>query len=104
MTHQNTEINLLSTKMAESLALVGLEAMSFDVTVICTNDFTIKDYVIRGESEERFQKADFNSFYDAIVKVIKNIDNDYPRDIVLKDYSQKYVVNQYREYMGVEDE
>jgi len=95
---------LLSTRMAESLALVGLEAMSCEVPVIGTNDFAIKDYVLNGKSGEKFEKGDFDSFFEAIVKVIQNIDNYQPRDIVLKDYSQDYVINQYKTYFGEKDE
>jgi len=95
---------LLSTRMAESLALVGLEAMSCDVPVIGTNDFAIKDYVINGKSGERFEKSDFDSFYNAVVNAIRNIDNYHPRDIVIQNYSQKKVIEQYQEYFGVKDE
>jgi len=102
--YQSIDLLLLSTRMAESLALVGLEAMSCDVPVIGTNDFAIKDYVINGKSGERFEKADFDSFYDAVVNAIKNIDNYHPRDIVIQNYSQKKVVEQYKEYFGVKDE
>lgn len=95
---------LLSTRMAESLALVGLEAMSCGVPVIGTNDFAIKDYVIENISGERFGKGNFDSFKNAIVKAIQNLDNYNPRNIVLKEYSKTHVVKQYEEYFGDNDE
>lgn len=95
---------LLSTRMAESLALVGLEAMSCNVPVVGTNAFAIKDYVLNDISGEKFEKGDFNSFFNAIVKAIQNIESYQPREIVLKDYSQDYVVNQYKNYFGGKNE
>jgi glycosyltransferase involved in cell wall biosynthesis len=95
---------LLSTRMAESLALVGLEAMSCDVPVIGTNDFAIKDYVLNGKSGERFEKANYKSFFDAIVKSIQNLDKYKPREIVMQEYSQECVIEQYKNYFGEHNE
>jgi len=102
--YQQINLLLLSTRMAESLALVGLEAMSCGVPVIGTNDFAIKDYVLNGVSGEKFNKGDFNSFFNATVKAIQNIENYQPREIVLKEYAQEYVIKQYKEYFGTVNE
>jgi glycosyltransferase involved in cell wall biosynthesis len=91
---------LLSTRKAESLALVGLEAMSCDVPVVGTNDFAIKEYVIDGISGEKFEKGDFKSFENAVIKAINNIENYTPREIVLNGYSKEHVINQYKEFFG----
>lgn len=95
---------LLSTRMAESLALVGLEAMSCNVPVVGTNDFAIKNYVINGLTGEKFDKGDYISFKNSVIQAIKNIENYNPRDIVVKDYSRKHVIEQYKQYFGDSDE
>lgn len=95
---------LLSTRQAESLALVGLEAMSCNVPVVGTNDFAIKEYVVDGISGEKFEKADFASFQKAVIAAINNLENYSPRDIVLKQYSKEHVVAQYKKYFGVDNE
>lgn len=98
--YHKIDILLLSSRMAESLALVGLEAMSCNVPVVGTNDFAIKDYVLDGIGGEKFLKGDSISFLDAVVRVIKNLKRYQPREIVLTKYSKKFVVGQYSNYFG----
>lgn len=102
--YEQIDLLLLSTRMAESLALVGLEAMSCDVPVVGTNDFAIKEYVIDGVSGEKFKKANFTSFQNAVIVAINNLGNYSPREIVLKQYSKEHVVNQYKKYFGADNE
>ncbi|MBE0515394.1 glycosyltransferase family 4 protein [Sulfurimonas sp.] len=102
--YEQIDLLLLSTRMAESLALVGLEAMSCDVPVVGTNDFAIKEYVVDGISGEKFEKADFASFQKAVIAAINNLENYSPRDIVLKQYSKEHVVAQYKKYFGADNE
>ena len=102
--YQKIDLLLLSTRMRESLALVGLEAMSCGVPVIATNDFALKEYVIEGVSGEKFEKGDYDSFFDAVVMAISNLDHYHPREIVIKQYSQEYITHQYIEIFGNLDE
>jgi len=98
--YHEIDILLLTTRMAESLALVGLEAMSCNVPVIGTNDFAIKEYVISGVSGEKFRKGDFVDFQRAVINAIKNLPNYKPRNIVLDNYSKKSVTKQYNKYFA----
>lgn len=102
--YQKIHLLLLSTRMAESLALVGLEAMSCNVPVVGTNDFAIKNYVLNGISGEKFEKGDYESFKNSIVQAIKNIENYHSREIVMKHYSKKHVIEQYQQYFGAKNE
>ncbi|WP_201338597.1 MULTISPECIES: glycosyltransferase family 4 protein [unclassified Nitratiruptor] len=98
--YHQIDLLLLPTKMPESLALVGLEAMSCNIPVIGTDDFALKEYIINDVSGERFEKDNFESFKNAVIKAIQNIKKYSPRKIVLSNYSKKYVINQYKKYFG----
>jgi len=95
--YQSIDILLLPSRLSESLALVGLEAMSCNVPVVGTNDFAIKDYVINGVSGEKFENNNSTDFINSVITVINNILSYTPRQIILTKYSKEYVINQYKE-------
>lgn len=96
--YQGIDVLLFPSKRrAESLGLVGLEAMSCGIPVVGTNDFALKEYIIPGETGEVFKLGDYDDFEAAIIRAIKNIDKYNPRDLVVKKYSKDAVVEQYKE-------
>ncbi|NPA44922.1 MAG: glycosyltransferase family 4 protein [Chlorobi bacterium] len=101
--YQGLDVLLLTTRMAESLALVGLEAMSCNVPVVGTDDFAIRDYIINSVSGEKFKKGDYNDFENAVIKAIKNLNKYKPRKIVLEKYSKESVISQYKAYFKFND-
>jgi len=98
--YNRLNVLLLPTRLNESLALVGLEAMSCNIPVVGTNDFAIKNYIKSGISGEKFTKNKYDSFQKAVIKTINNINDYKPRDIVLREYSKQHVVEQYRNYFS----
>lgn len=92
---------LLSTRMSESLALVGLEAMSCNVPVIGTDDFAIKEYIINGETGEKFEKGNYNEFLNAVVTGINSLPSYTPRNKIINEYSKHSVIEQYKTIMEV---
>lgn len=92
---------LLSTRLAESLGLVSIEAMSCDVPVVGTDAFAVKEYIIEGQTGERFKMRDYEDMLAAIEKVIKDYDNYKPREFILENYSMKSVTDDYKEYFNV---
>jgi glycosyltransferase involved in cell wall biosynthesis len=98
-----TEIDLLllSTRLAESLGLVSLEAMSCDVPVVGTDAFAMKEYILSGETGERFEERNYDDMLKAIVKIIKNYDNYKPREFIKENYSMDSIINGYRAYFNV---
>ena len=89
---------LLSTRLAESLGLVSLEAMSCDVPVVGTDAFAVKEYILDEQTGERFEMRNYNAMTDAIEKVIKNYDKYNPRDFIVQNYSTQSVADGYKEY------
>lgn len=95
--YQELDLLLLPSRMSESLALVGLEAMSCNVPVVGTNDFAIKEYIIDGVTGEKFEKGNFSSFVDSVVTVVNNLGQYQPRNLILQRYSRDIVIKQYEE-------
>jgi len=98
--YQSIDLLLLPTRMHESLALVGLEAMSCNVPVVGTNDFAIKEYIINGITGEKFKNGSYEDFYKSVKKALSNLLNYTPRKLVISKYSEEYVVNQYKRLFG----
>ncbi len=92
------DLLLLSTRLAESLGLVSLEAMSCDVPVVGTDAFAVKEYILEGQTGERFEMRNYDAMIDAIDKVIKNYSVYNPRDFIVQNYSMRSVADQYKEY------
>jgi glycosyltransferase involved in cell wall biosynthesis len=100
---------LLMPSPSESLGLVVLEAMSCSVPVITFNICSFPDFVISNISGERVDQSDeqednVNGFLDAIVLVKNNYNRYNPRDIVLKKYSQKMVVSNYKQVFNISEQ
>jgi len=95
--YNSIDVFLFPTKRkAESLGLVGLEAMSCGKPVVGTNDFALKEYIIPGETGELFEIDDYDDFEKAIIRTIKNLKNYKPRALVVDKYSKGAVVKQYK--------
>ncbi|MDN5290608.1 MAG: hypothetical protein PWQ06_847 [Anaerophaga sp.] len=96
--YNSIDIFLFPTKRkAESLGLVGLEAMSCGKPVVGTNDFALKEYIIPGETGELFELGNYQDFEKAIIRTIKNLGNYKPRELVIEKYSKGAVGQQYKE-------
>jgi glycosyltransferase involved in cell wall biosynthesis len=91
---------LLSTRLAESLGLVSLEAMSCDIPVVGTDAFAVKEYISSGETGERFKMRNYDDMLLAIKKVIENYNNYKPREYIINKYSNKSVSYGYKEYFN----
>lgn len=89
---------LLSTRLAESLGLVSLEAMSCDVPVVGTDAFAVKEYILEGQTGERFEMRNYDEMLNAIEKVTKNYATYKPRDFIVQNYSMQSVADGYKEY------
>lgn len=92
---------LLSTRLAESLGLVSLEAMSCDVPVVGTDAFAVQEYILEGQTGERFEIRNYDAMIDAIGKVINNYTIYNSRDFIVQNYSMQSVSNGYKEYFDV---
>lgn len=92
------DLLLLSTRLAESLGLVSLEAMSCDVPVVGTDAFAVKEYILEGQTGERFEMRNYDAMIYAIDKVIKNYDIYNSRDFIVQNYSMQSVADGYKEY------
>jgi len=95
------DLLLLSTRLAESLGLVSLEAMSCDVPVVGTDAFAVKEYILEEQTGERFEIRNYDAMTDAIEKVIKNYDKYNPRNFIVHNYSMISVSDGYKEYFDV---
>lgn len=96
--YSEIDLLLLSTRLAESLGLVSLEAMSCDVPVVGTDAFAVKEYILEGQTGERFEMRNYDAMIDAIDKVIKNYAIYNPRDFIVQNYSMQSVADGYKEY------
>lgn len=96
--YSEIDLLLLSTRLAESLGLVSLEAMSCDVPVVGTDAFAVKEYVLNRQTGERFQMRNYDDMLEAIEKVIINYDKYSPRDFIEQNYSMESVSAGYKEY------
>jgi glycosyltransferase involved in cell wall biosynthesis len=92
------DLLLLATRLAESLGLVSLEAMSCDLPVVGTDAFAVKEYILEGQNGEKFEMRNYDAMIDAIAKVIKNYDIYNPRDFIVQNYSMQSVTDGYKEY------
>ncbi len=96
--YHGIDVLLFPTKrQAESLGLVGLEAMACGVPVVGTNDFALREYIVPGKTGELFELGDYNGFENAVIRTIENLDNYNPRELVVEKYSKNAVVEQYKE-------
>lgn len=103
--YNSIDIFLFPTnRSAESLGLVGLEAMSCGVPVIGTDDFALKEYIISGKTGERFNMNDYSEFERAIIKCIENLYKYKPSYLIKKYYSKESIVENYKEYFFKKDE
>lgn len=98
--YSEIDLLLLSTRLAESLGLVSLEAMSCGVPVVGTDAFALKEYIISEKTGELFEIINYEEIVKAIVKVIKNNSQYKPREFILEKYSKDSVVFGYKEYFG----
>lgn len=89
-----------TSRMAESLGSVGLEAMSCGIPVLGTDDFAIKEYVLPGINGELFKKGDYQSFEKNLIVCINNLGKYTPRETMLKEYSKEAVVKKYKQFLG----
>lgn len=90
---------LLFPTMAESLGLVGLEAMACGKPVVGTNDFSLQEYIISGKTGELFELGNYDSFKNAVFKAIERLDGYRPRELILEKYSEVVVINQYKKIL-----
>jgi len=95
------DLLLLSTRLAESLGLVSLEAMSCDVPVVGTDAFAVQEYIIEGQTGERFEMRNYEEMIKAIEKVIKDYESYIPREFIVQNYSMQSVADGYKEYFNV---
>lgn len=86
-----------TSRMAESLGLVGLEAMACGKPVVGTNDFSLQEYIISGKTGELFELGNYDSFKNAVIKTMERLDGYKPRELILERYSDKAVISQYME-------
>lgn len=100
--YREIDLLLLSTRLAESLGLVSLEAMSCDVPVVGTDAFAVKEYVLEDQTGERFEMQNYEEMLNAIEKVIKNYDKYKPREFIASNYSMQSVSDGYREYFNAQ--
>ncbi|MGQ1891998.1 glycosyltransferase family 4 protein [Thermophagus sp. OGC60D27] len=99
------DLFLFPTKRkAESLGLVGLEAMACGKPVVGTNAFALKEYIIPGVTGELFELDNYQDFEKAIIRAIKNLGNYKPRELVVKKYSKDAVVQQYKQIFSAINE
>lgn len=100
--YDSIDIFLFPTKRkAESLGLVGLEAMACGKPVVGTNDFALKEYIISGQTGELFELDNYPDFEKAVIRTIKNLGNYNPRKLVVEKYSKEAVVQQYKDIFDV---
>jgi len=92
------DLLLFPTSLAESLGLVNLEAMSCNVPVIGSDAFATKEYIIDGQTGERFKLESYDDLLEKIEHVINKYKYYKPRDFIVKTYSQYSVANSYKEY------
>ncbi|HIK62581.1 MAG TPA: glycosyltransferase [Flavobacteriales bacterium] len=92
--YNNCDILLFPTH-EESLGLVGLEAMACNIPVVGTNCTALPEYIISGKTGELFDKGNYNSFKNAVIQVITNIQEYSPREFI-SHYSKDEVVEGYR--------
>jgi glycosyltransferase involved in cell wall biosynthesis len=98
--YSEIDLLLLSTRLAESLGLVSLEAMSCDRPVVGTDAFAVKEYILEGQTGERFKMRDYDDMLKAIGKVIQNYEQYSPRKFIVENYSMQSVANGYKEYFN----
>jgi glycosyltransferase involved in cell wall biosynthesis len=91
---------LLSTRFAESLGLVSLEAMSCDIPVVGTDAFAVQEYIVEGQTGERFEMQNYEEMIKAIEKIIKDYESYTPREFIVQNYSMQSVVDGYKEYFN----
>lgn len=98
-----SKIDLLllpSTRKAESLGLVSLEAMSCNLPVVGTDAFAVREYILEGQTGERFKIRDYKDMKNAIDKVINTYGQYQPREFILENYSMQSVADGYKEYFS----
>jgi glycosyltransferase involved in cell wall biosynthesis len=91
---------LPSSRKAESLGLVSLEAMSCNVPVVGTDAFAVKEYILEHQTGERFEIGDYDKMKQAIIRIVNNYEEYNPRDFIIKNYSKQIVSNGYKEYFN----
>lgn len=98
--YHSVDILLMPSK-GESLGLVALEAMSCSVPVVTYDICAFPEFVIPGVSGElvkytKDKRTDVEGFEKAIIKIMENYDLYTPRKIVLERYSERTVVEFYK--------
>jgi glycosyltransferase involved in cell wall biosynthesis len=90
-----------SIREGESLGLVVLEAMSCNVPVITYDICAFPEFVINEISGERLVFTDsfdlnLTKFMDLTIHVLSNVNLYNPRKIVVDNYSEEAVINEYK--------
>lgn len=94
--YQSLDVLIFPTRRkSESLGLVPLEAMACGVPVVCPDAFACPEYCVSGSSGELYEPESFEQFKAALIKVVGNLSEYKPRQVVLNRYSQKYASNEY---------
>ncbi len=93
-----TDILLLSTRLSESLGLVGLEAMSCGVPVAGTDGSAMAEYIVRGTSGCPFAIGDYGKMRKSVIEIVANYETLSPRKFILENYSMDSVINGYKEF------
>jgi glycosyltransferase involved in cell wall biosynthesis len=94
-------IDLIMTSESESLGLIVLEAMSCNIPVVTFDICAFPDFVISSVSGERVKHTDnieINAmrFIESIITIKNNYNTYTPREIVVRNYSENSVIEQYK--------